>query len=698
LALATALAASLCGCAGDLDSAAPPSVTAPAAAFGSPPVVLDPDDPSCGLPASDAHFLEVAHAGYMRGVARVGNRVITQDKKRWVLWNLETRKAIASGPVHVDFRNVDLAGAVALTPSEDGRDLEVRSADDGQVTARIAVGDPSAGTRMLARDGSYVYVGTGRSLRVFDLTGRVLFQRTGDYSRIATYATPTELRVAQTAAPSVETFNLAGERVHARSFAGFFGAWFVDGSHYTTSATDGVRVFSAAGELVRFFPHRVALAADRARIATAGDGGFVWIQDPFEMFRVHSLRIDDGSIVDSFDGSFLDGANLSRVMFANPPTETVGELTIFEVDGRSRFPDLRRVPAQSYPAGEFSVDATGNWASVGYRGEVYVSKADAAIPPRALGCGSPLAIAAARERVAVLTADGRIRIFDLVNGQRQWLRTLDVLQDSYSADLAFAADGRYLIVHRKLRGDLNTRAPIDVFDLALLQPGEPAPSVVLRYGTDAEDVGFVATPHGEHIAISACAGGPATNTTPICEVHVSKLDGSMHWKTPRFPSLESLSLHPQGDRVAVTSQPYVEGLGWWEMPLYTLIFEAKLGLARTVPNTAVATFLDADRLLVRSNLDVRVIGLDGATLTSPAGKLLVDHAPVYSEDPAYFFQRAHVHRTSDASIVWRPTSLLQPITAEEELKYLDQRVTGFALAGDQVVVGIDDFVHLERFR
>ena len=172
---------------------------------------------------------------------------------------------------------------------------------------------------------------------------------------------------------------------------------------------------------------------------------------------------------------------------------------------------------------------------------------------------------------------------------------------------------------------------------------------------------------------------------------MSKLDGSMHWQTPRFASLQSLSLHPQGDRVAVTSQPYVQGLSSWKMPLYTLLFDAKQGLVQTVPNTAVATFLDVDRLLVRSDLD-------GTPLTSPAGKFLVGYAPVYSEDPAYIFLRAHVHRTSDASIVWRPTPLLQPITAEEELRYLSLRVTGFALAGDEVVVGIDDFVHLERYR
>ena len=407
-----------------------------AAARASPPVAIDPDDPSCGLPESRAHFTEVAHAGYMHGVARVGNRVITQDKKRWVLWNVETRKAVASGPVHVDFRNVDLAGKVALTPSEDGRGLEVRSADDGHVTGRVVLDDPSTGTRMLASDGSYVSVGTGRSLRMFDLTGRVLFERRGDYSRIAVYTTPTEFRVAQSASPSVETFNLAGERLHASSFPGFFSAWFVDGSHYTTSSSDGVRVFTAVGEFVRFFPNRAALPSDRARVGTAGDGGLVWIQEAFELYRVHGRRIDDGSFVDSFDGSLVDGANLSRVMFADPRTETIGELTIFEVEAKSRYPRLRRVPAADYVGGRFSVDTAGNWASVGNRGEVYGSKTDASIPPLALGCGRPLAIAGARDRVAVLTSDGRIAVFDLVNGQHHWLRTIDVLQDSYSADLS----------------------------------------------------------------------------------------------------------------------------------------------------------------------------------------------------------------------------------------------------------------------
>jgi hypothetical protein len=176
-----------------------------------------------------------------------GSSVLSVDQSgHWVLWNYSTASEIATGdldcPCAWSSHLADMAGGTLVLMTENG--FEVRSATTGDLLSEITA---ATAWWSLASDGSYIAAGSSSGVSAWSPLGTSLASLSGNYSKVVAFADPGQIQVAE--GPSgqnvIETITVpGGASTNGPSFNGRFSSWFVDGSHYITTAGTTALVYS----------------------------------------------------------------------------------------------------------------------------------------------------------------------------------------------------------------------------------------------------------------------------------------------------------------------------------------------------------------------------------------------------------------------------------------------------------------------
>ncbi|MET0341046.1 MAG: hypothetical protein ABW252_08585 [Polyangiales bacterium] len=651
------------GCADDeheLAASSPETV----AQVAAPPVASEDASSSCGQrPASDPRqLLDVGHAGAVSTLVRVGDRVVSQDGQRWVLWDVPSGRQLASGEFSASWTErrpatsdstaprpadpaggprvvpVDLVGDTLITPGP--LRFDVRSARDGRVLATIPIDDRVVTLSGIARDESYVYVASNAHLRVWDRTGRLLNELAGrDFRRASATAEPGELRVAGGTLTSVEILRASGEHATSPAYAGTFQTWFLDGSHFVTRQDAEARIYRHDGTLVRALPlPPMAATAFATDIVAGGDGQFAWVYGTgARETRLH--RVSDGALLQSFVGSPKLSRRTAQATF------TLGAGRVRFVDLRGATPTFsdREAPQSDWP--DFAIDGAGNYAIGDARGALHVASLGDEAAPKRLGCGAVTAIAGVGDEVALATGDGRVRFYDLTGGARTLLRTLD----APAHEIAYVDGGRNLVTQGRPYRENSQEGAIRVLDAATGELVHTWPDDLDPAGA-GRLYGFVTATHADRIARVTCR---ATQPKRTCTIQVAASDGTEIFHTQPYLSDRGVSLaaslSPDGKRLAVlvgraedretSVQIYEEGV-----------------LAATVPDARGATWLDDERLLLglvhptHRGTVLHVADARGVPQRALPGTSVPPLLRSFSPD--YYVLGTDIRKTDDGALVW----------------------------------------------
>ncbi|MET0340251.1 MAG: hypothetical protein ABW252_04585 [Polyangiales bacterium] len=621
--------------------------------------------------------LDVGAAQPPEIVGTSADRVLSKDAERWVLWDARAARQVASGRAGP---GVDMVGEVLLVPSEAG--LDVRSARDGQVRSTIALARVDGMIAGLADDGSYVYVADATSLRAVSLAGMPLFDVPGDHRDARISAQPGALHAVLPARSVVETVSLAdGSVTLSPPFDDAFHAWFLDGRHFITATGAWFNVYTAAGAFVRRIAFHDGPVVPPWTPSGGGDGNFVWIANHnAKLVRAYPL---DGGAPFALSGAWRKASRRSTSILFEVLNDRVYSLHRLDLRGK----EARFEPVPPSPEGKahnmvasFQSHASGLLALGGEDGTIHVLDVEAPTFARVLGCGKPVGMSGAPGRVAIATADHRLRVFDLHGGRATLLRTLKLDSVTY-AQFGLAADGRYLVLARtEYRGFGDSTSTVLAYDLQRTSETEPFAEPVQVLRTERAFSAMSTAASAPYVAVGLCAKGP-------CEIAVRAVDGSDEGWTrvlTRPEPVHWVRLSPGGTRAGLY-QPF----GGF---VHSEIHERA---GRLLSQQAKLVFWLDDELWIQS------IGSHGSVRDTratelgvrPSWKLEVDwERGARSENPAYFLDdQGSVYRTSDFTRIWDMHHFYPSLQIGQfpDRRALRAHYTSSAVAGDQLVVGVD---------
>lgn len=337
-------------------------------------------------------------------VRRIGNRVLVAGLDRWLLFDVPSRRVVASGPISsqafdiygVAVIGVDLAGSRMLVPSvfqRNGRTeqqgLLMLDARDGSWVATVAQ-DGTMTQAGLSLDGSYAWAANKGSLVAWSSTGRLITQRQGYYEGAELFAAPDGLRVqamphSEVVKPSDGSVRVtSGNPTDLNGTSKIKQRWFEDGTllsevaGYPTvlyfSTPDGKRV-RQIGPLPDLF---IQFISGYGAYYVANMSGIPGL------YTLDGQRDPDGTPVPlrRFDAK-------DRIMSSRR-----GSLLVLQAKSQPALIDLHgaehTVTSLPLPSAvtAFAGDDAGRWAIVA-NGEIYASDDQANGPFHKLGCRSP---------------------------------------------------------------------------------------------------------------------------------------------------------------------------------------------------------------------------------------------------------------------------------------------------------------------
>ena len=606
--------------------------------------LLDASDASSLLDASDAAswadvvaparstltLQELGHARDVTVVRLSGERMLSQDVSgHWVLWEVATHRMVASGqsalrPDREEAYTPQLLAQTLAVQVEGG--LELRDASDGRILAMVR-----APAENLSIDGSYVWEANHEQLWVWSRTGQLLGSLFGDYTHALVFAAPDELRVVSgtAAAMFITRLRASDDTIQSLPCPGTFLAWFADGEHFIVDdpllGQDGksyVAVYDASANFVGKFEKPETVRA------VGGYGQYLWFERPGA-----NGPQDAETLLQRLDGG--DTTTAQGPTFGIQGGVLAGAYEFHDLRGSARVTgiyrtayDTRHIPVVAGdPSSARLVEPVGAL--------IFVSPADGNAP---FGTGPVLSISAAPTgRVAVATADGQVRVYDLELEGARPICAIPLL----AASLSLSDDGKILVSQSE-------SALVQTFHV-------PECSLLHRFGgLSAYPTGYVSH-DAARLLLFSCVGNGKTEPR-VCHSQLTSADGTQQFPLPipdgdvGYPQRRWLS--PDGLRVATPTFEMNQPLNSYRIGIYAG------GLKTAVARGQMLGWLDDTHLLVADYAD-------GAPSVGPTyqGDVVIDlqgnvvqHAgpermhPLYSSliapiDEAYFFE---LSRPSDA--------------------------------------------------
>lgn len=384
---------------------------------------------------------------------QANGRVLSRDfTGRWVLWDIASHTLVASGdpavqsctaPLTCYATAIDMAGDVFLVHVAGA--VELRHASDGHLILSVPLEAP-AGIDFppfgLARDGSYLWVGSSANLRVWSADGTPRFTRTGNYRTgmfldigdpYDVYSTvpakfvdaaPDQLRIGRKTSQTIEYLDsTSGASTTSAPFASTFLSWFDDGGQFLTYAGTSIRIYTkdAVQEAITVLPTLEKLE---------GYAGYFWTKN-----GVHQVA-NTAAPPQPFTGIPVPSGRLIAMLNSVGPA--LGAMAIMHLDAGGI--TLESLPS-SVGLQSFAADAAGSW-SVASGGAIF-DKDRFLSGGAPLSCGWVTAIAGADAGLAAVGTDaGGVLTFDAQTAGATFQGALPYR----GARLAVTADGSKLAV------------------------------------------------------------------------------------------------------------------------------------------------------------------------------------------------------------------------------------------------------------
>ncbi|WP_437515680.1 hypothetical protein [Sorangium sp. So ce1099] len=416
-------------------------------------------------------FLDLGHLAQVRRLFVSGDRILSWDYDRWILWDTAARAAIADGhaPGGIDYEDpmepppelpggVELRGELMLVQTNPLHAFDLRSAADGSLLATVSAEYDRVG---LASDGSYVWtLDNYRDLTIWSPSGDEVLSTTVSRPG-ALHAAPDAVRIAQQGigALPIEVVPVDGSpQTLTPTFSGTFHAWSADGERFLTTAGTTVRVYSKAGvqESIVFLP-------TTAGLSTTGD--YLWTYQgntpgyPLKIYRIGGGDIPVVEYSYSFAVTVVPTERAIAVI-----NEPQSKFEVIDLGGaeitRTEHEIARETNSLAHIDGGLRWAVTTYGSTIAQRGTLADPDATAT-----LGCGPSTLDASASGHVAVATASGATVIYDTAHLDAGPTMSLSL----YSPHVELSADGRLLVAHapRSPDSDLRVISLTDGAELAL---------------------------------------------------------------------------------------------------------------------------------------------------------------------------------------------------------------------------------------
>lgn len=360
-------------------------------------------------------LLNQGHQNKITQMFATSDHLLTGDSgNHWVLWQYSTGSAVADG---YDGTAADLEGETFLIETAD--QLQVRSAQSGQVLFVIPLPSSSGflPSFALAKDGSYICVGTSSNLTVWSVTGQQELVRSGNYSNAKFFAAQTQIQVGDGAAGDnvIETISVptGADTVSAAFFTGKFSGWSFDGSSLYTSLDNVVWEYSAAGVQLgsqvlpsKFFAYGVV-------------GNWLWIDaldtqsttDSLQIFPFGSSTAAATYSLPELSTYISSGPFLGALALGSP------QMSVIDLSGATPAISSYTLPVTSASLSSFAAASDSQWIA-GTQNGVVLDGESLSTTPRYFGHGAVYGIAAANNVAAASTAIGEILLYDLSTAQQ----------------------------------------------------------------------------------------------------------------------------------------------------------------------------------------------------------------------------------------------------------------------------------------
>lgn len=356
-------------------------------------------------------LLDLGHGAPLTLLRMSGSSVLSLDQSgHWALWNYTTAAEVASGdlqcaPNCTQAHLADIAGGTFVLRTQTG--FEVHSATTGDLLSAIST---SATWWELASDGSYLATGGSSGLFAWSPSGTSLASLSGDYSNAIAFADPGQIQVAE--GPSgqnvIQTVAVPGaESANGPAFNGHFSSWFVDGSHFITTAGTTALVYSQASA-----QEAVITPSDTPQVIV-GQGNWVWtvLGQELDVFAISAPSAPAASF--SIDGGVTEIPSGSSIAV----TSSSGALGVIDLSGTTPsktdyiLPAAFVIPTEGASLGvEFTAASASQWMLS--NGSVLLDGASLSSTPRYFDYGAITDIAGSNGSIAIATQSGRIVYFD----------------------------------------------------------------------------------------------------------------------------------------------------------------------------------------------------------------------------------------------------------------------------------------------
>lgn len=697
-----AVLAAFCGCAGnDLPTADPsPNVVhhqeAPPPPASTPPADRSADREGdegylCGRTRASDEVLLASEEG-IAIIGRSDDRLLAYTNGRWTLWNTRTRQVVAEGKTEPSgvWLEPSMAGDVAIvTPTTE--QLTVIDTRDGRAVRTFATpGGPDITMTGLAIDGSYAF-STNRSgvLTLFSLDGRKIAEMTAGITNLRQLsAQPHVLRVSGTrtiwemdpASGSVKQV----VAIHEGNLEG----WFADGEHFV--ALDGfsneqqrILVYRRDGQLVQAVP-----VTDYYQGVAGGYGRFFWTayRGMLRVYRIGSAEPLLSRALERTETSYQSSFSTRRseATFIDRPLGTG-----LRLDMSGDEPRLDELKVSDVPVWGYASDGEGGWSILSHGGVLYDSQTlDARGRPLPIGCGGVLDLAGSPAGIAaVVTTDGRVRVFDLT-APRAPIATLH----RPSSEAQLSGDGRRLLLSANRR-EVGDRMP----RIVALPGGETIGTFPFRRSDGSVSKAIVLAESGDRVAQLFCTDEQREGYVLRCSVQLSEAGGrpiveigpvefvALNWANIfGMDSEVRMTISPSGERISLSGPRRVPNSMQEFRPTYwTSVFD---GGEETSSTSGHVLWLDDARLLVERRFEEFFI-------VDYHGEVLASVPPLDRARDLTRVDATHVYSPVDARVFALPEGSV----AWQGPRFLLSGWAFGAAAGERIVFRSDTEVRAEKW-
>ncbi len=482
-------------------------------------------------------LLDQGHQNKITQMFATSDHLLTGDSGgHWVLWQYSSGSAIADG---YEGTPIDMEGETFLLRT--GDELQMRSAMTGQLLFSLPYSPLVQFSYALAKDGSYICIGTSSNLTVWSTSGQQELARSGDYSEAKLFATSSQIEVGKGPAGGdvIEMLTVPdGIDTVGAPFSGNFGSWSSDGSMFNTELGNTVWTYSSAGIQLGV----QTLPASQPGAVVGEQGNWLWTETYDSTSSMDSMQVFPiGSSTAAATYTFPFGTIFvpaGLVLAALPPGSP--QMNIVDLSGASPAMSSYTLPSTSASLSSFAAASSSQWL-VGTQNGVVLDGESLSGTPRYFGHGAVYGIAAGGNVAAASTAIGEILLYDLSTSQQTGSISFPAGKVALSSDgtvlgaAAETSDGQYV--------------PDRTLNFYSLPSASVLSSFPYTYNTGA-------TPYLTDFSLSgsgtAVAQALYTASSSVASGQVTGIDGTpLIWSATGLAG--TIDLSPDGTLIAVSN-------------------------------------------------------------------------------------------------------------------------------------------------